>query len=257
LVEDSTWQLFTLQPDGSRRRVLPQAQNLGWLSSCGPGGTIIAIKYEEDLKPTIWEVNVDSGEMKQVTHYARDGFDVAPSCGINGKSIVYILGTKDGLFKTMRVSSDGGEPVQLFSGGSWFSPSALSPDGKLFAQILPDDPFVVATSAAAVRLNLYSVNDGKLIQSFGWQAQDPAHRQMFSPRWTADGHLTFKGCTDLICQIYLQPLSEKPAVQLTNIGPSQHVDDFAWSPDGKKLAITLKRRNDTDAVVFSGIKPGQ
>lgn len=54
---------------------------------------------------------------------------------------------------------------------------------------------------------------------------------------------------------YTQPLTGRPPVQLTqfNIEPMQ-VIAVAWSPDGKKIALTRQRYRDTDVVMFTGFR---
>jgi hypothetical protein len=53
----------------------------------------------------------------------------------------------------------------------------------------------------------------------------------------------------------MQPLAGGAPVQLTHfdsvLGSIPH---YAWSRDGKKLAITRARYNDSDVVIFSGFK---
>jgi len=53
----------------------------------------------------------------------------------------------------------------------------------------------------------------------------------------------------------MQLLTGGPPVQLTYFDsePSS-VTAHAWSRDGKKLAITRSRLNDTDVVMFQGLR---
>jgi hypothetical protein len=46
-----------------------------------------------------------------------------------------------------------------------------------------------------------------------------------------------------------------PPVQSTNFDSEPGViPAYAWSLDGKKLAVTRARYNDTDAVMFTGFR---
>jgi Tol biopolymer transport system component len=55
--------------------------------------------------------------------------------------------------------------------------------------------------------------------------------------------------------LYLQPLDGGAPVQLTHFDSEPgSMAAYAWSRDGKKLAITRARYNSTDAVMFSGFK---
>jgi Tol biopolymer transport system component len=75
--------------------------------------------------------------------------------------------------------------------------------------------------------------------------------------WAPDGRaLTYVHNTGgSIQNVYLQPLDGAPPVQLTHFDSEPAaVSAYAWSPDGKKFAITRARYNNTDAVLFSGFK---
>jgi hypothetical protein len=72
--------------------------------------------------------------------------------------------------------------------------------------------------------------------------------------WTPDGHALTSLLTEGSAQnLNMQPLSGGKPVRL------MHFDDepsfiaaYSWSRDGKKIAITRSRFNDTDVVMFSG-----
>ena len=53
----------------------------------------------------------------------------------------------------------------------------------------------------------------------------------------------------------MQPLSGGPPVQLTHFDSEPlDVAGYAWSNDGKKIAITRSRHNDSHVVMFSGLQ---
>jgi Tol biopolymer transport system component len=75
--------------------------------------------------------------------------------------------------------------------------------------------------------------------------------------WTPDGRaLTYvHNTTGNAESVYMQPLAGGPPVQLTHFGSEPAiVAAYAWSQDGKKVAITRARSNDADVVMFSGFK---
>ena len=70
-------------------------------------------------------------------------------------------------------------------------------------------------------------------------------------RWTPDGKallfpLEREGTTDL----WMQSVSGGPPRQLTHSG---HVVAYAWSPDGKRLAVT-RATASRDVVLFSNFR---
>src|SRR5450432_1547524 len=75
--------------------------------------------------------------------------------------------------------------------------------------------------------------------------------------WSPDGRaLTYvRNTTGSTQNLYMQPLDGSPEVQLTHFDSEPAaVAAYAWSRDGKRLAITRARYNDTDVVMFSGFR---
>ena len=75
-------------------------------------------------------------------------------------------------------------------------------------------------------------------------------------RWAPDGRAlvywaTGIGSTDL----FAQPLPSGKPFRLMHFDdePSK-ITAFAWSRDGKKIAITRSRFNDSDVVLFTGLR---
>jgi hypothetical protein len=53
----------------------------------------------------------------------------------------------------------------------------------------------------------------------------------------------------------MKPLAGGAEVQLTHFNSEPaRVNAYAWSRDGKKIAITRARYNDTDVVMFSNFR---
>jgi Tol biopolymer transport system component len=75
--------------------------------------------------------------------------------------------------------------------------------------------------------------------------------------WTPDSAaLTFAATgTGRAQNIFMLPLSGSAAVQITHFdGEPSVIAAYAWSRDGKKLAITRARRNGNDVVMFAGLR---
>ena len=76
-------------------------------------------------------------------------------------------------------------------------------------------------------------------------------------RWTPDGRaLAFvHNTTGNTQNIYMRSLAGGAPVQLTHFNSEPGlILAYAWSRDGKKLAVTRARYNDTDVVAFSGFR---
>ena len=74
--------------------------------------------------------------------------------------------------------------------------------------------------------------------------------------WTPDGRaITYLRIVASARNLYMQPLAGGPPVQMTHFDSEPAlVVAYAWSRDGKKLAITRWRFNDTDVVQFSNFR---
>jgi Tol biopolymer transport system component len=85
----------------------------------------------------------------------------------------------------------------------------------------------------------------------------PSTYNVFQLGWTPDGRaITYvHNSTGNTTNLYMQPLSGGPPVQLTHFDSEPAVvSAYAWSREGKKLAITRARYNHTDVVMFSGFR---
>jgi len=74
--------------------------------------------------------------------------------------------------------------------------------------------------------------------------------------WSPDGQaLMVVKDTGLARNLFRLPLSGGDPVQLTHFDSEPLlVNAVAWSRDGKKLAITRRRRNTKDAVMFTNFR---
>jgi len=74
-------------------------------------------------------------------------------------------------------------------------------------------------------------------------------------RWTPDGRgIAFPSATPNPQNLWVQPLDGSPAHQLTHLTDETPIVDFAWSNDGKRLAIA-RARMTRDIVLFTGLLP--
>ena len=248
LQRDSAWHLFRTNADGSARVRLLEKDGMDFsANACGPGDVVLVARVLEDNQPNLWRVSLATGNLKQITH----GKDVEKgSCTPDGKWVVYNdnAGISEGAI--FKASIDGGERIKLADGTS-FSPP-VSPDGKLIAYGKTEGQGPTAKSKILIQRldNQEITKEIVLPETFGWQKLG----------WAPDGHaLTFvHDTTENVQNVYLLPLSGGPPIQLTSFNSEPGmVAAYAWSPDGKKFAITRARHNDTNVVMFSGFKYSQ
>ena len=245
LQRDAAWHFFKTNTDGSARARLLEKDGFDFsANACGPGDDILVARVLEDNQPNLWRVNLATGSLKQITY----GKDIEKgSCTPDGKWVVYNdnAGVSEGAI--FKAPIEGGEKVKLADGTS-FSPP-VSPDGKLIAYEKTDGQGASAKAKILVQRldNQKITREIDLPTTFGWQKLG----------WTPDGHaLTLVHDTiENVQNVYMLPLAGGPPVKLTSFSSEPGiVAAYAWSPDGKKFAITRARYNDTDVVMFTGFK---
>ena len=246
LQQDGSVHIFVTDADGSNRvRVLEDNAPAFGPRSCGSGDLVIMSRVLANNAPNLWRLNMATGETKQLT-FGKD--EEVGSCTPDGKWMLYAgPALSDNLFHIYKVSTDGGEPVELAKGQ--VREAAVSPDGQMVAYVRIDGQGASAKSKFVVQ----KLEGGPSVQEI--EVPSAYARQYLG--WTPDGRaLTFvHNTTGNTQNVYMQPLAGGAPVQLTHFDsePSALVT-YAWSRDGKKFAVTRARYNDTDVVMFSGFR---
>ena len=115
----------------------------------------------------------------------------------------------------------------------------ISPDGQRIAYPNFD------SKANHFVLEIHSTNDGKLLQTVPFINSIPV--------WSPDGRSISYGRSDSgVGNIWAMPLDGGKPVQVTHFS-SGVISRFAWSPDGKQLAI-VHGKATSDVVLFSTTK---
>jgi Tol biopolymer transport system component len=214
-------------------------------NACGSGDEVVLSRVLESNTADLWRLNIATGELKQLT-FGKD--DEYPSCTPDGKWVVYGgFAGADSLRHIFKVSTDGGTPAELAK-GRVFYPS-VSPDGASVAYGRMDGQGASAKSKFVVQ----KLEGGAPLQ----EIDVPSTYNWSQLGWTPDGRaLTYVDNTTGNTQnVYMQPLTGGPRVQLTHFDSEPAVvPAYARSRDGKKIAITRARYNDTDVVLFSGFR---
>jgi Tol biopolymer transport system component len=214
-------------------------------AACGPGDTVILSRILESNTASLWRLNVATGELKQLTS-GKD--DESPSCTPDGKWVVYRgFAASDNVDHIFKVATDGGAPVELAKGG--VSPPAVSPDGTLVAYGKTEGQGAGAKSTLVVQ----KLEGGAPVQ----EIEVPSTYTWSPLEWAPDRRaLTYvHNTTGNVTNLYMQPLAGGVPVQLTHFDSEPAVvTAYAWSRDGKKIAITRSRYNDTDVVLFNGFR---
>jgi len=228
------WDIWITQPDGRNQKQLTADPQSDSYPSISPDGRYIVFMSYRAGVPNIWRMDLDGANPKRLT---SSNWDRWPDCSPDGKWIVY-SSSRAGKTTLWKVAIDSGIPVQLTHKSSDYP--AISPDGKLIACSYKDDhPDSRATIA------VIPFEGGEPIKVFD--------RPTGFVRWTTDGRaLTYIETRQGVSNLWSQPLAGGPPKQLTNF-PSETIFNFAWSRDGKQLALARGVVNN-DVVLISNFR---
>ncbi|HEV8369187.1 MAG TPA: winged helix-turn-helix domain-containing protein [Pyrinomonadaceae bacterium] len=230
-----------------------------------PDGRILYTAYVADSN-TIWSMNGDGTDLKQLTPSKPNAFDREIAATSDGRYVVF-QSNRSGDSEIWRVNSDGSNLKQLTTGGDNSLPS-VSPDGRwilytsvrdrkrtlwrisidgtdakqltdkpsAWPQVSPDGKYIaytVTSESPGVSLIVIPFEGGEPVKMF--VVPETALRGRHAMRWTPDGQaILYK---DAVKGLWKQELSEE------NAQPVQGFEELtlrqlAWSFDGKKLAYT-------------------
>jgi Tol biopolymer transport system component len=244
LQRDSAFHTYITEGDGGNRaRLLPDDDVDFDPVACGPGDFVVVARALADNLVHLWRLNLATGETRQLSS-GRD--EENSSCTPDGKWVVYPGSLpSDDVTHMFKVSIDGGAPVELARGN--LSAGVISPDGTRMAYRKTEGQGVNAKTRYVVQ----KLEGGPPLQEI--EAPASAVHLGWSPGGQA---LTYvRNTTGNTENLYMQPLDGSPEVQLTHFDSEPAViAAYAWSRDGKKLAITRARYDDTDVVMFSGFR---
>ena len=240
--------LSVLNSDGSARTLLTTNDHAIWDPSvCGDGRYLVYSAYREQ-KLGIWRMDADGSNPIRI---ADETVATSPQCSPDGKWVIYLGGAS---LTPMRVTITGEKPPETIAQSPAFfigAVLAFSPDGKRIAYVAsPETPAPAASSPSASQPNQLKViafDSGVRVNQFDWPASAG------DPHWAAGGEaidyvLTRNG----VSNIWQQNLAGGAPKRITNFESGQ-IFDFAWSRDGRQLAMT-RGTESSDVVMISNFQ---
>ncbi len=231
--------------DGGNPRQL--TQNDGRYPAVSPDGRYIVFSSQQAESDTIWRMDIDGGNRKQLTE--KGGL---PSFSADGRWVIYST-SASGRNRIWKVSIDGGEPTPLTNNQS--VQSAVSPDGKSMVYLYREQensPWRIAIIPfeGGQPVKLLDVPPGYNTAVIPFTAGRVVPQAV---HWLPDGRsLAYIVTRDGVSNIWSMPIDGGAPKQLTNFT----TDQIAWfdlSRDGKP---TLFSRGATtkDVVLISGFR---
>jgi Tol biopolymer transport system component len=187
-----TFHIWTMFPDGTRRKQITTGHGDDREPSISPDGTTIAFASDRAFKGSydIWTVNLATGALKQITSSDADEFE--PAWSPDGTTIAFVSGTG--------IVGKSIESIHLASGkqntivsidpatGRLEAPS-FSPDGTKLSYIRYTGSGVILSSAQLVVTS--ATGDHEIVQT--GQAQDAFP---FPATWLSKTDLLYTGDAD-------------------------------------------------------------
>jgi eukaryotic-like serine/threonine-protein kinase len=240
LTMDWSYHAYLMDADGSNRVAVLEREPALLPAVCGPAD-IAVVSLLRKSKLNLFRLNLGSGELKPLTSGTNDA---QATCTPDGKWVVYSA-NEGGLQHIRKVSIEGGAPVELASGvvsNPW-----VSPDGKLVAYNQTEGEGAKQKRQFVIQ----SIEGGPPARTIA-----PPKLTSLLSGWTPDGQsLLLTQATGLVQNVFRLPLAGGAPVQLTHFDSEPMlIGAVAWSRDGKKVAISRRRFNTTDAVMISNFR---
>ena len=228
------WDIWSMAADGTARKQLTADEVSEDEPSVSADGRYIVFKSTGH----IWRINIDGSDPQQLTNGPGEGW---PECSPDGKWVVYA----SSLPNLWKVPIEGGDPVPVT--GMLSSVPTISPDGKLIA-FRSQNP-----ADARQKISVMSLEDGRPLKAFDIQPTTIIVGDFKVLRWTPDGGgLAYIDTRTGAANIWSRPLDGGPERQLTDF-KSEQIFKFAWSRDGKHLAIA-RGAMMKDVILISGFE---
>ena len=229
-------QILRTSLDGSHQTTVVTDPNamIRQAAACPNGGPILVSWYAREGRDTtdIWRLDADGSHPKQVSHGADDEL---PACAADGKWAYYADQTKN--YQIYRVPIEGGTPELLNAsvmenGFVGVTGGLLSADGRWLPAIVTKiDPKTQEDIHALALIDVVA-NTASAIRVFPSQATIT-----FPLVFTPDGkNVAYRVVDNGTDNIWMQPVDGSKGHQVTNF-TTDHILSFAWSPDGKTLAV--------------------
>jgi serine/threonine protein kinase/Tol biopolymer transport system component len=204
-------------------------------SVCGDGRHVVAFSNHGG-NSGVFRINADGSNLAQVTSGTSDG---APSCSPDGKWVIF-QSKRSGTLSLWKVSIDGGEQTQLTTEETQYP--AVSPDGKWIACLY----IPVPVKWWEGKLAILPAAGGRFAKTFELKGQTA------NIKWTPDGQSLTYSSGDLADNLWSRPIGGGPPRRMTNFDTGE-IFNFAWSRDGKRLAIVRGSRSQ-DVVLISNFR---
>jgi serine/threonine protein kinase/WD40 repeat protein len=233
--ESGTADIWSMDAEGKNKKQLTSNMALNVYPSVSSDGRYIVFDSNRGGNASIfniWRMNLDGSNPKQLTQGEGEFY---PTISPDGKWVVYATMIEAGKPTLWKISSDGGEAVQLTKNISVWP--TISPDGKFVACQYYDEQ-----QTSAPKIAILPMEGGQPVKIFNM----PVPQTRFS--WSFDGKgILYVDNKGGVSNIWMQPIAGGQPKQLTQF-QTDSIYGYAWSRDGKQ--IICSRGNETTDVIL-------
>ncbi len=225
--------IWIMDGDGKNRRQLTSESYGKSSPSVSNNGQLIAYASRRDTTPHVWIMDIDGSDQKCLTTGMDD---YLPRIAPDNKWIYFDSYRDKGRRNLWKIPVAGGNPLKVCD--EYVYSLDVSPDGR----------FLLVRSFDNARnkwvYEILSAGTGHPSKSFDL----PITATVMQVRWMPDGNaIAFLDTRNGVSNIWVMPLNTMKSYELTHFA-SGLIVNFAWSKDGKNLAVV--RGELTDNLVL-------
>jgi eukaryotic-like serine/threonine-protein kinase len=237
---DDQFHSVILSPDGKTKSPLLEHELLVLdPAPCGPDSILVSLLHGKDYVG-LSRYTPAAGELKPLT---QGPDDEGATCTPDGNTIFFVRWQHGG--NLMRFSMGSGSPVAM--AGTLASWPRISPDGKqiVYSQLVGEG------ANQRFQFVIQSIDGGLPAKVL------PAPVTSGNPQWAPDSKAIVytQDAEPDGHALFYQPLAGGTPTQLTHFDSEPlAIASFAFSPNGKRIAVTRARDNDSDLIMFSNFR---
>jgi serine/threonine protein kinase/Tol biopolymer transport system component len=237
--------IWVMNANGTNKKQLTNGCDCFDPQMSADGRYIIYEFHNADGQSHLWRMDADGSNQKQLTSGINEDW---PTFSRDGKWVIYSQrsGDVDDTRAIWKVPLEGGTPVQLGPENQAYDPTVSPRDGSIAYF------FFDKQENYKRKISIIPPDGGAAIKTFPYPKEGSSRTNI---RFTPDGRsLAFVGQRDGGANIWMIPADGSgEAKPLTDFKTEIIWFSFAWSADGKQLAVT-RLAAATDAVLLSEAK---
>jgi serine/threonine protein kinase/Tol biopolymer transport system component len=234
-----TYQIWMVNADGSATHQVTNDHDFHTKPTVCEAGRSIVFESDPTGVQHLFKMDLDGSNLAQITNGAGEG---SPSCRIQSNDLVFAGTGANGRALLYKMELGGAPPVAL-SDQLLVGDPAYSPDGTRILAALMD------RKTETIKGSILPASGGAPLYSHDVPSTlDP----MAIVGWMPDGR-SFAALDDRsgTPNLWTFPFDGSPGKQLTHFHQSE-IHGFAWSPDGKRMALSRGPIEQNVVLIKSG-----